>query len=69
MSEVQWHKVSNYDKKDKVTGPTELKGMYALTLDSYREVLQQPEDSQVCAHHEMFSLLSVGHAWCCISTG
>ncbi len=49
MSEVTWHKVSNYDKKDKVTGPTELKGMYALTVASYREVVHQPEGSEVCA--------------------
>ena len=44
---MQWIKICNHDKKDKVTGPTELKGMYALTQEDYADVLQRPVPSQV----------------------
>jgi hypothetical protein len=54
-AEVAWHKIHDHDSRDRVKGPREFKGVYALKRETYEETMQKPEPnaSQVI-HHVCF---------------
>jgi hypothetical protein len=50
-SEQHWVKIRNHDKRDKVSGPSELKGLYAISHTGYRQAMDKvhADGSQVHA--------------------